>query len=110
ESLAESSHSIYEPLRRAKLEQPDHRHRRLLPPCRERPSSRCAAEQRDERAPPYHSITSSARASSAGGTSRPSVLAALRLIARSYLGGNCSGRSAGISPFRMRWTYAAARR
>jgi hypothetical protein len=37
------------------------------------------AEQRDERAPP-HSITSSARASSVGGTSRPSALAVRRLI------------------------------
>ena len=39
---------------------------------------RRAAEQRDELAPP-HSITSSTRASSAGGTSRPSALAVLRL-------------------------------
>jgi hypothetical protein len=40
----------------------------LLRARRERPHSRCAAEQRDERAP-LHSITSSARASSVGGTS-----------------------------------------
>jgi len=43
ESLAESSHSIYEPLRRAELEQPDHRHRRLLlRPRHDRPC-RCRA-------------------------------------------------------------------
>src|SRR6266704_3364238 len=50
---------------------------------------------------PY-SITSSARASRAGGTMRPSALAVLRLIASSYLVGTCTGRSAGFSPLRMR--------
>ena len=39
---------------------PDHRHRRLLRARRERPRRRRAAEQRDELAPPDHSITSSA--------------------------------------------------
>src|SRR5215471_3418191 len=56
-----------------------------LPACcarRERP--RChTAEQRDELAAADHSITSSARASSVGGTSRPSALAVLRLITSS---------------------------
>ena len=51
-----------------------------------------------------HSITSSARASSVGGTSRPSALAVLRLITSSYLVGACTGRSAGFSPLRMRST------
>src|SRR5215475_13672525 len=41
---------------------------------RERPCCRRAAEKRDEVAP-IHSITSSARASRVGGTSRPIVLA-----------------------------------
>src|SRR5262249_21240963 len=55
---------------------------------------RCgAAEQGDELAP-SHSITSSARARSEGGISRPSALAVLRLIASSYLVGACTGRSA----------------
>src|SRR5215831_552046 len=58
---------------------------------------------------PY-SITSSARARSDGGTVRPSAFAVLRLIARSYLVGACTGRSAGFSPLRMRSTYPAARR
>jgi hypothetical protein len=43
----------------------------LLRARRERPRCCGAAEQRDELAP-YHSITSSARASSVGGTVRPS--------------------------------------
>src|SRR6516162_395405 len=58
---------------------------RLLRPRRERPCYR-AAEQRDELAPLHlrgHSITSSARASSDGGTVRPSSLTVLRLTASS---------------------------
>src|SRR5215469_1409677 len=51
-----------------------------------------------------HSIISSARASSEGGTVRPIALAVLRLITSSYLVGACTGRSAGFSPLRMRST------
>ena len=51
-----------------------------------------------------HSITSSARASSVGGMSKPSAFAVLRLITNSYLVGACTGRSAGFSPLRMRST------
>src|SRR5262249_35469428 len=79
----------------------------LLRARRERPGRCGAAEQRDELAafhPPTHSITSSARARSDDGTSKPSVLAVLRLITRSYLVGACTGRSAGFSPLRMRST------
>src|SRR5262245_24804726 len=68
----------------------------------ERPRRR-AAEQRDERAP-FHSITSSARPSNVGGTSRPSALAVFRLITSSYLVGACTGRSAGFSPLKIRST------
>src|SRR5262249_4467011 len=78
----------------------------LLCARRERPRNarrRRAAKQRDERAPP-HSITSSARASSVGGTSMPSALAVLRLIASWNLVGCSTGRSAGFSPLRMRPT------
>src|SRR6516164_96200 len=85
----------------------DHRDRLLLRPRGKRPSRR-AAEQRDERAP-LHSITSSARASSVGGTVIPSAIAVLRLITSSYLVAACTGRSAGFSPLRMRSTYSAAR-
>src|SRR5262245_22842401 len=80
----------------------------LLRAHRERPRCRRAAEQRNELAPPDHSITSSARVSNVVGTSRPSVLAVLRLITSSYLVGACTGRSAGFSPLRMRSTYCAA--
>ena len=51
-----------------------------------------------------YSITSSARASSVGGTSRPSAFAVLRLMTSSYLVGACTGRSAGFSPLRTRAT------
>ena len=51
-----------------------------------------------------YSITSSARASSDGGTVSPSSLAVLRLITNSCLVGACTGMSAGFSPFRMRST------
>ena len=66
----------------------------------QRPRRR-AAEQRDE-LPPPHSITSSARASSVGGISRPSALAVLRLMTSSNLVGCTTGRSAGFSPLRIR--------
>src|SRR5262245_35298364 len=66
--------------------------------------NRRAAEERDEIASPHHSITSSARASSVAGTSRPSAFAVLRLMTSSYLVGACTGKSAGFSPLRMRST------
>src|SRR5262249_15167278 len=37
-----------ESVRRSSIQETDHRHRRLLRPCRERPRSRRAAEKRDE--------------------------------------------------------------
>src|SRR4249920_3166729 len=48
-----------------------------------------------------HSITSSARPSSVGGTVRLSALAVLRLIARNILVGNSTGRSPGAAPRRI---------
>src|SRR5262245_34449945 len=75
----------------------------LLRAGRERPRRR-AAKQCDERAPLHHSITSSARASSVGGTSRPSAFAVLRLMTSSYFVGACTGRSPAFSPLRMRST------
>jgi NAD(P)-dependent dehydrogenase (short-subunit alcohol dehydrogenase family) len=74
----------------------------LLRARRERPRRR-AAKQRDESAP-FHSITSSARASTVVGISRPSAFAVFRLTTNSYLFGACTGRSAGFSPLRMRST------
>jgi hypothetical protein len=70
---------------RLAVEEANHRHPQLLRMCasdlgRELQSG--ATRQFNELAPP-HSITSSARASSAGGTSRPSALALLRLTINS---------------------------
>src|SRR5262249_46739082 len=48
-----------------------------------------------------YSITSSARASTDAGMSRPSALSVFRLITISYLVGACTGSSAGFSPLRM---------
>ena len=61
---------------------------------------RRAAEQCDELAPSHHSITSSARASSVGGTSMPSALAVLRLMISSNFVGCMTGRSAGLAPLK----------
>src|SRR5262249_10887050 len=90
-------------LSRLSIQESDHRHRRLLRARAERPRRR-AAEQRDELAPFHrcnHSITSSARAISIGGTSRPSVLAVLRLITNSNLVGCTTGKSPGFAPLRI---------
>src|SRR5512133_521902 len=45
----------------------------------------------------HYSITSSARASNLSGTSRPSVLAVLRLMTSSNLVGCMTGRSTGLA-------------
>src|SRR5262249_14839052 len=58
------------------------------------------AEPHDELAL-VHSITSSARASSVGGTARPSACAVLRLMTSSNLVGCTTGRSAGLVPLRI---------
>src|SRR5262249_60512426 len=60
--------------------------------------------------PPRHSITSSARASSVGGTSRPSALAVFRLITNSNLVGAWTGSSAGFAPLKILSTKNAAPR
>src|SRR5450759_4593171 len=49
-----------------------------------------------------YSITSSARTSSAGGTSRPIAFAVLRLMANSNFVGCWTGRSIGLAPLRIR--------
>src|SRR5215472_9584857 len=56
----------------------------------------------------HHSITSSARTSSVGGTSKPSDFAVLRLRTVSYFVGIWTGRSAGFAPRSIRSTYVAA--
>src|SRR6516162_121866 len=72
----------------------------LLRARREWPRHR-AAEQRYEIAPPHHSITSSARASSVDGISRPSARAVCMLITNSNLVDCTTGRSAGLAPLRI---------
>ena len=57
--------------------------------------ARRAAEKRDELAP-SHSITSSARTSSVGGTSSPSALAVLRLMTNSNLVGRMHRQVGGL--------------
>src|SRR5262249_45593475 len=74
---------------------------RLLCSRRERPCGRRAAEQRDELAS-LHSITSSARPSSGSGTVSPSALAVFRLMISANFVSCWTGRSAGLSPLRMR--------
>src|SRR5262249_16445566 len=102
-ALAELAHTVRQPVGRPAVEKPDRWHCRLLRARRERPRSRRPPAHPDECAP-FHSMTSSARASSVGGISRPSAFAVLRLMAVSYLVGVCTGRSAGFSPFRIRST------
>src|SRR5262249_33387521 len=52
--------------------------------------------------PRFHSITSSAIATSVGGTLKPRAFAVLRLMTNSNLVACITGRSAGFSPLRMR--------
>jgi hypothetical protein len=49
-----------------------------------------------------YSIAASARPSSVSGNARPSAFAVFVLITSSIFVTNCTGRSAGLSPFRMR--------
>ena len=73
----------------------------LLGARRERPRG-CSATEKREKFASLHSITSSARASSLSGICSPSAFAAFRLITKWYFVGNCTGRSPGFSPRRMR--------
>src|SRR6516165_7196266 len=92
------------------MEEPDHRHRRLLRARRERPRGSRAAKQRYELAPAAHSITSSARSRNASGIVRPSALAVVKLMTRSNLVGCSIGISPGFAPRRILSTELAARR
>jgi hypothetical protein len=67
---------------------------RTVASCHKRPN---APQQKEA-----YSITSSARAMSVGGTSRPSAFAVLRLMISSTFTTCWTGRSAGLSPFRIR--------
>src|SRR5262249_35990187 len=100
QSLAKRQQTGGVQIGRIAAKKPDHRQRRLLRARRERPRGR-AADEGDERAA-FPSTTSPARAMSVAGTSRPSAFAVLRLMARTYLVGNWTGKSAGFSPLRTR--------
>jgi hypothetical protein len=91
-------------VRRLAVEESDYRRRPLLRACFARPRRR-AAEQRDELAALQ---TSSARASSVGGMSRPSAFAVLRFITNSNFVGSWIGKSSGFSPLSMRAAYQAS--
>src|SRR6516164_6274493 len=93
---------------RGRCSEKSHDGHRLLRPRRHRPCRR-TTEQRDELAA-FHSSTSSARASTVAGTSRPSALAAVRLMTSSNLVGCSTGMSPGFAPRRILSTYSAARR
>ena len=68
-----------------------------------------AAKNQDEIAPP-HSITSSVRSRTLGGTSRPKPLATNPLTMSSNLVGRSIGKSPGFAPLNILSTYTAARR
>src|SRR5262249_14515858 len=70
--LSKRAQTLHVVLKRCGAEEADHRKRRLLRARRERPGCH-SAEERDELAPP-HSITLSARTTSAPGTSWPIAL------------------------------------
>ena len=109
QTIAKCSHLLLSLVEGHVADESDHRHRRLLRPRRERPRGR-AAEQRDELTSLHirnHSITSSARASSVGGISRPSAFAVLMLITNSNFVGCSTGISAGFPPCRILITKAA---
>src|SRR5215471_3247289 len=110
EALAECAQAVrVRVVRRCGVEEPNHGHRRLLSMRSKRPRHRRTAEQRDELAA-LHSITSSARASNASGTVKPSALAVFILMISSKWVGCSTGRSAGRAPLRILSTYTAALR
>ena len=100
EALAERDGKARAGIGRPRSEKRDNRHRRLLCARGERPC-RSTAENGDELAP-FHSINSSARASSAGGTVRLNAFAVLRLMRSSTLVACWTGNSAGFSPLSIR--------
>src|SRR5262245_11405191 len=86
--------------RRIRLRPRDTRHRQ------QRGSTRCQLQKSTTgkfhfTPPSHHSITSSARASSVGGTLRPRTFAVVRLMTRSNLVGCSTGISAGFAPRRI---------
>src|SRR5215475_9990258 len=102
-------------VRRCGVEEPNHRHHRLLRARRDRPTGRRTAEQRNEVATLHvcaHSITSSASESKLSEIVTLSSLAVFMLITSSNLTTCCTGKSAGFAPLRILavwtpyWRYA----
>src|SRR5262249_24463737 len=110
QAAAECGNEMGKCARRSAAEKPDDRHHWLLRTRRERPCRRRAAQQRDELAPPDHSITLSASDRNDSGIVSPSALAVFRLTTSSNLVGCSTGRSEGFAPRRILSTKAAARR
>src|SRR5262249_38296191 len=103
QSLHESD-SPWTPGRSIRAQEPDGRQlRRLLCARRDWPRGRRTAEQRDELAA-LHSMSSSAIASSDGGTTRSTMRAVCVLITSSNLFACTIGKSAGFAPLRTRPT------
>src|ERR1700745_142608 len=101
-TLLECSQKVCTAVRRRAVEDPDHRHCRLLRARREWPGrGGRAANERDDLAPPHHSITSSARSRNDSGIVRPSALAVVRLMTRSNLVACSTGISPGFAPARI---------
>jgi hypothetical protein len=103
ESLHKSG-SPWDPGRSVRAQEPDGRQLHWLL----RLSGERRGEDSDrtshERAPTSHSITSSARANTAGGMVRPSALAVFMLMISSNFVGCSMGRVAGFAPLRIRST------
>jgi hypothetical protein len=74
----------------------------LLRPSNPPVSAMSCREQMQQHRSQTYSITSSARASSVGGTVRPSILAVSALMTSSNLLACTTGNSAGLAPLRMR--------
>src|SRR5262249_46188716 len=99
-ALAECAYTVRLSIGRTRVDDANHRQRRLRGARRDWPRDRRAAEQRDERAA-LHSITSSARSRIAVGSSSPIALAVLRLTTNSNFVACSIGKSPAFAPFRI---------
>src|SRR5262249_48094286 len=99
QSVVKSLEHFYRVFGRTGAHKSNNRHCGLLRLPQQR---QCRAPKSHDELAPLHSITSSARPSSDGGTERPSAFAVPRLITSSTFVNCWTGRSAGFSPFRMR--------
>src|SRR4029077_4452420 len=87
------------PLSGYTVEEPDHRQGGLLRACAEWPCDGCPTEKYE--LPPPHSITLSARTRNDSAIVSPSALAAFKLITSANLLGCWTGRSEGLTPFKI---------